>query len=145
MTRVADRLDGTGHGKEKVFSSSAYLVENLRRLGSGDRRHLGYPRQLGRAGPARLGDPVGVEFQPGVAFARNRSTWTTLLNASVDELADILAIPDGVTTIVTFPVAYTKGTEFKAGDPTTGRTDHLFRSMGVHPRPCVRRRRHDLR
>ena len=41
------------------------------------------------------------------------STWTTLLNASVDELAGILGIPDGITTIVTFPVAYTKGTEFK--------------------------------
>ena len=34
-------------------------------------------------------------------------------NASVDELAGILGIPDGITTIVTFPVAYTKGTEFK--------------------------------
>ena len=41
------------------------------------------------------------------------SAWTTLLNASVDELAGILGIPDGVTTIVTFPVAYTKGTDFK--------------------------------
>ena len=38
------------------------------------------------------------------------STWTTLLNASVDELVGILGIPDGITT---FPVAYTKGTEFK--------------------------------
>ena len=29
MTRVSDRLEGTGHGKEKVFNSSAYLVENF--------------------------------------------------------------------------------------------------------------------
>ena len=29
MINVADRLEGSGHGKEKVFSSSAYLVENF--------------------------------------------------------------------------------------------------------------------
>ena len=29
MINVADRLEGSGHGKEKVFSSSAFLVSRL--------------------------------------------------------------------------------------------------------------------
>jgi hypothetical protein len=40
------------------------------------------------------------------------AAWTTLLNAQTDDLADVLGIPAGVTTVVTFPVAYTRGTEF---------------------------------
>ena len=31
MINVADRLDGSGHGKEQVFNSSAYLVEHFAR------------------------------------------------------------------------------------------------------------------
>ena len=54
FARARQRLVGTGHPKEKVVSSSAYLVENM------------------------------------------------------------AGIPPGVTTVVTFPVAYTKGTEFSA-------------------------------
>jgi len=114
MTRVADRLDGTGHGKEKVFSSSAYLVENFAKAPVLVIAAIwGIHDNSGRPG---LFDSVIQSAWSFNLALRSRglgSTWTTLLNASVDELADILAIPDGVTTIVTFPIAYTKGTEFK--------------------------------
>ena len=114
MTRVSDRLEGTGHGKEKVFNSSAYLVENFAKAPVLVIAAIwGIHDNSGRPG---LFDSVIQSAWSFNLALRSRglgSTWTTLLNASVEELAGILAIPDGVTTIVTFPVAYTKGTEFK--------------------------------
>lgn len=114
MTRVSERLDGTGHGKEKVFNSSAYLVENFAKAPVLVIAAIwGIHDNSGRPG---LFDSVIQSAWSFNLALRSRglgSTWTTLLNASVDELAGILGIPDGVTTIVTFPVAHTKGTEFK--------------------------------
>ena len=114
MTRVSERLEGTGHGKEKVFNSSAYLVENFAKAPVLVIAAIwGIHDNSGRPG---LFDSVIQSAWSFNLALRSRglgSTWTTLLNASVDELAGILAIPDGVTTIVTFPVAYTKGTDFK--------------------------------
>ncbi|MEM9464554.1 MAG: nitroreductase family protein [Actinomycetota bacterium] len=114
MTRVSERLEGTGHGKEKVFNSSAYLVENFAKAPVLVIAAIwGIHDDSGRPG---LFDSVIQSAWSFNLALRSRglgSTWTTLLNASVDELAGILAIPDGVTTIVTFPVAYTKGSEFR--------------------------------
>lgn len=114
MINVADRLEGSGHGKEKVFSSSAYLVENFAKAPALVIAAIwGIHDNSGRPG---LFDSVIQSAWSFNLALRSRglgSTWTTLLNASVDELAGILGIPDGITTIVTFPVAYTKGTEFK--------------------------------
>ncbi|MEM9519211.1 MAG: nitroreductase family protein [Actinomycetota bacterium] len=113
MTQVSERLEGTGHGKEKVFNSSAYLVENFAKAPVLVIAAIwGIHDNSGRPG---LFDSVIQSAWSFNLALRSRglgSTWTTLLNASVDELAGILAIPDGITTIVTFPVAYTKGTEF---------------------------------
>ncbi|MFK8025290.1 MAG: nitroreductase family protein [Ilumatobacter sp.] len=114
MTRVANRLEGTGHGKERVFDSSAYLVENFAKAPVLVIAAIwGIHDDSGRPG---LFDSVIQSAWSFNLALRSRglgSTWTTLLNASVDELAGILGIPEGVTTIVTFPVAYTKGTDFK--------------------------------
>lgn len=41
------------------------------------------------------------------------SVWTTMHLAKEREVADLLGIPDTVTQAALFPVAYTKGTEFK--------------------------------
>ena len=114
MINVADRLEGSGHSKEKVFSSSAYLVENFAKAPALVIAAIwGIHDNSGRPG---LFDSVIQSAWSFNLALRSRglgSTWTTLLNASVDELAGILGIPRGITTIVTFPVAYTKGTEFK--------------------------------
>ena len=117
MINVADRLEGTGHGKEHVFSSSAYLVENFAKAPALVIAAIwGVHDNSGRPG---LFDSViqsAWSFNLALRARGLGSAWTTLLNASVDELAGILGIPDGVTTIVTFPVAYTKGTDFKVAD-----------------------------
>jgi nitroreductase len=41
------------------------------------------------------------------------SVWTTLHLTKAREVAEILGIPDGVTQVALFPVAYTIGTDFK--------------------------------
>ena len=41
------------------------------------------------------------------------SVWTTLHLSKEREVAEILGIPDGVTQVALFPVAYTVGTDFK--------------------------------
>ena len=114
MVTVADRLAGSGHGKEQVFSSSAYLVENFAKAPALVIAAIwGIHDDSGRPG---LFDSViqsAWSFNLALRARGLGSAWTTLLNASVDELAGILGIPDGVTTIVTFPVAYTKGTDFR--------------------------------
>jgi nitroreductase len=44
------------------------------------------------------------------------SVWTTLHLAKEREVAELLGIPDTVTQVALFPVAYTIGTDFKAAD-----------------------------
>lgn len=115
MTRIADRLDGSGHDKEKVFSSSSYLVENFSHAPVMVIAAIwGIHDNSGRPG---LFDSViqsAWSFNLALRARGLGTTWTTMLNANVEELAEVLGIPDGVTTIVTFPVAWTKGTDFKA-------------------------------
>ncbi len=115
MNHIADRLDGTGHDKEQVFKSSSHLVQHF-----ADAPVLviaaiwGIHDNSGRPG---LFDSViqsGWSFNLALRARGLGSTWTTMLNARTDELAELVGIPPGVTTIVTFPVAYTKGTDFSA-------------------------------
>ena len=114
MINVADRLEGGGHGKKVFGSKTAYLVENFAKAPALVIAAIwGIHDNSGRPG---LFDSViqsAWSFNLTLVKRGLGSTWTTLLNASVDELAGILGIPDGITTIVTFPVAYAKGTEFK--------------------------------
>ena len=114
MINVADQLVGSGHGKEHVFSSSAYLVENFAKAPALVIAAIwGTHDNSGRPG---LFDSViqsAWSFNLALRARGLGSAWTTLLNTSVEELAELLGIPPGVTTIVTFPVAYTKGTDFK--------------------------------
>ncbi len=115
MTKIADRLEGTGHAQEKVFASSAHLVEHFDAAPALVIAGIwGRHDDSGRPG---LFDSV---LQSAWSFnlalrARGLGTaWTTMLNAREAELTEILGIPPGVTTVVTFPVGYTIGTDFKA-------------------------------
>lgn len=44
------------------------------------------------------------------------TTWTTLLSARQDQVADLLGIPDNVTHTVMLPIAYTKDAVLKPAD-----------------------------
>ena len=107
------RLDGTGHVKEKVVSSSAYLVENYAKApvlvmcaiwGTHD--------NSGKPGLFDSGIQSAWSFNLALRSRGLGTVYATMLNEKRDEVADLLGIPPGITTLVCFPVAYTKGTDF---------------------------------
>ena len=107
------RLDGTGHPKEHIVSSSAYLVENYAKAPALVMLAIwGIHDDSGR--PGLFDSAIGSAWSFNLAL-RSRglgTAYATMLNNKPDEVAELLGMPPGLTTLVCFPVAYTKGTEF---------------------------------
>jgi nitroreductase len=106
--------------QQRIFESAKYLADNMHRAPV-----LLIPCFTGRA---ESGGAIGQASQYGsvlpaawsfmlAARARGLGTaWTTLHLMFEQEAAKVLGIPyDQVTQTALIPVAYTKGTEFKAG------------------------------
>ena len=114
MIEASRRLAGTGDPRERAMASSAHLAEHL-----GDVPAIVIPVILGRhdgSGRPGLFDSV---IQSGWSFclalrARGLGTaWTSAGLAKAPEIKELLGIPEDVTEIAMFPVAWTKGTDFK--------------------------------
>ena len=107
------RLDGTGHPKERVVSSGAYLVENFSKAPVlvmcaiwGIHDNSGQPGLFDSAIPSAWSFNLALRSRGlGTAYA-------TMLNNKSNEVVELLGIPSGVTTLVCFPVAYTIGHDF---------------------------------
>ena len=110
----AEQHTGTGHPKQGVLDSAAYLAENLERVPVLVLATVwGVHDGSGRPG---LFDSVIQAAWSFCLALRSRglgSAWTTLHLGKAKEFAEILGIPDGVTQVVLLPVAWTIGTEFK--------------------------------
>ena len=109
-----DRLAGSGDPQESTMRSGAHLAEHLSEVPV-----IVIPTILGRhdgSGRPGLFDSV---IQSGWSFclalrARGLGTaWTTAGLAKEPEIKELLGIPDDVTEIAMFPVAWTIGTDFK--------------------------------
>ncbi|MGI9613595.1 MAG: nitroreductase family protein [Acidimicrobiales bacterium] len=115
MVEARDRIAGTGHPNERVMNSAAHLAENLERAPA-----IVIPTIIGRhdgSGRPGLFDSViqGVWSFCLALRARGLGTaWTTAILNAEDDIAELLAIPDNMTQIAMIPVAWTKGTEFRA-------------------------------
>lgn len=114
MAAAADRLRGTGHPQERVMESAAHLAEHLAEVPA-----IVIPTIIGRHdGGSRPGlfDSVIQAAWSFCLALRARGLGTTWVTAALQDEArvkEILGIPEHMTEIVLFPVAYTKGTEFK--------------------------------
>ena len=131
FTNARQRLIGTGHPKEKVVASSAYLVENMAKAPVLVIAAIwGIHDNSGRPGLFDTVIPSAWSFNLALRSRGLGTAYTTMLNGNVEKVAAILGIPPGVTTVVTFPVAYTKGTEFRAAPRRTASEITYFDQWG---------------
>ena len=107
------RLDETGHPKEHIVSSSAYLVENYAKAPALVMLAIwGIHDDSGRPGLFDSAIPSAWSFNLALRSRGLGTAYATMLNNKSEEVAELLGMPPGLTTLVCFPVAYTKGTEF---------------------------------
>ena len=107
------RLDGTGHPKEQVVSSSAYLVENFANVPVLVMCAIwGIHDNSGRPGLFDSAIPSAWSFNLALRSRGLGTAYATMLNDKTDEVSELLGIPKGVTTLVCFPVAHTIGHDF---------------------------------
>jgi nitroreductase len=110
--------EGSGGGQDqRVFDSALYLAENLERAPAfvipclaedlAKMDSLGATVALGSICQAAW------SFQLALRARGLGSCWTTLHLRNADRVADLLAIPAGITQVALIPVAYTKGLDFR--------------------------------
>jgi len=113
MVNAADRLAGTGAPQEQNMASAAYLAEHLAEVPA-----IVIPTIIGRhdgSGRPGLFDSV---IQAGWSFCvalRSRglgTAWVTAVLTEQDAVKELLGLPEHLTEIAMFPVAWTKGTDF---------------------------------
>ena len=76
--------------------------------------------------------PAGWSFMLALRSRGLGSVWTTLHLAREREVAELLGIPDTVTQIALFPVAYTVGTDFKPASRPPAETVTSWDTWGEH-------------
>jgi nitroreductase/uncharacterized protein YndB with AHSA1/START domain len=132
MSAAAERLRGSGHRNEKVMASSAYLAEHL-----ADVPAIVIPTIIGRhdgSGRPGLFDSVIQAAWSFCLALRARglgTTWVTAALADTAKVKEILGIPERMTEIALFPVAYTKGTAFKRAPRHPARSITYFDRFGT--------------
>lgn len=114
VIETAKRLEGTGHQNEKLMSGARHLGENIARTPA-----LVIPTIIGThdgSGRPGLFDSVVQSAWSFMVALRSRglgTVWTTMYLNEADAVAELLELPDEVTQICLFPVAYTIGSDFK--------------------------------
>ena len=132
MTDAAERLRGTGHPQEKVMQSATYLAEHLAEVPA-----IVVPTIIGRhdgSGRPGLFDSVIQAAWSFCLALRARGLGTTWMTAALqDEAAvkELLGIPDHMTEIAIFPVAWTIGTDFRRAPRHPARSITYFDRFGV--------------
>lgn len=115
MIASRDRLAGTDHPSEKVMASAAHLAEHLAEVPA-----IVIPTIIGLhdgSGKPGLFDSVIQSVWSFCVALRARglgTAWTTAVLNRGDAIAELLGVPAGNTPIAMIPVAYTKGTHFRA-------------------------------
>ena len=119
VIETAKRLEGSGHQNERLMTGARHLGENIARTPA-----LVIPTILGRhdgSGRPGLFDSVIQSAWSFMVALRSRglgTVWTTMYLNEAPAVAELLELPDHVTQICLFPVAYTIGADFK---PTSRR------------------------
>jgi nitroreductase len=132
MSAAADRLRGTGHPNEKVMASAVYLAEHLAEVPA-----IVIPVIIGRhdsSGRPGLFDSVIQAAWSFCLALRARGLGTAWVTAALQDAAkvkEILGIPEHMTEIALFPVAWTKGTGFRRAPRHPARAITYFDRFGT--------------
>jgi nitroreductase len=132
MSAAAERLAGTGHPSEKAMASAAYLADHLAEVPA-----IVVPTIIGRhdgSGHPGLFDSVIQAAWSFCLALRARGLGTTWVTAGLQDTAAfkaILGIPEHMTEIAVFPVAWTKGTDFKRAPREPARAITYFDRFGT--------------
>lgn len=119
VIETAKRLEGSGHQNERLMAGARHLGENIARTPA-----LVIPTVIGRhdgSGRPGLFDSVIQSAWSFMVALRSRglgTVWTTMYLNEGSAVAELLEIPEHMSQICLFPVAYTKGVDFK---PTSRR------------------------
>jgi len=118
----AEALAGTGRRNEKVMASAAHLATNLQVVPAIVIATI-WGEHDGSGRPGLFDSVIQSAWSFCLALrARGLGTaWTTMHLNAVDEVNELLGVPDGVTQVVLLPVAYTVGTEFHEAARTPAR------------------------
>ena len=131
VIETAERLEGTDHQSATMMQGAKHLAENISRLPA-----LVIPTIIGRhdnSGRPGLFDSViqaGWSFQVALRARGLGSVWTTMYMSEAPAVAELLHIPDDVTQIALFPVAYTIDTDFKKARRYPAREISYFDRFG---------------
>ena len=113
VIETAERLEGTNHPNARMMQGAKRLAESIASMPA-----LVIPTIIGRhdgSGRPGLFDSVIQSAWSFMVALRSRglgSVWTTMYLGQADAVAELLELPDDVTQICLFPVAYTKGVDF---------------------------------
>ena len=119
VIEAAERIKDTDHPNARMMQGAKRLAENIAKVPA-----LVIPTIIGihdGSGRPGLFDSVIQSAWSFMVALRARglgTVWTTMYLNKRHEVAELLEIPPGNTQICLFPVAYTKGTDFK---PTSRR------------------------
>ncbi len=131
MNSAAERLRGTGHPQERVMASAAYLAEHLSEVPA-----IVIPTILGvhdgSGRPGLFDSVIQAAWSFCIALrARGLGTaWVTGIFEDMPKVKELLGIPGDVTEIVMFPVAWTKGTDFRRAERHPARSITYFDHYG---------------
>jgi nitroreductase len=132
MTAAARRMRSTDDPNAKVMASAAYLAAHLAEVPA-----IVIPTIIGHhdgSGRPGLFDSV---IQAAWSFclalrARGLGTaWVTAALADTEKVKQILCVPEHMTEIVMFPVAWTKGTTFRRAVRPPARAITYFDRFGT--------------
>jgi nitroreductase len=132
MAPAVERLRGTGHPQERVMESALYLAEHLAEVPA-----IVIPTIIGRHDGGTRPGLFDSVIQAAWSFClalRARGMGTTWVTAALQDEAkvkEILHIPEHMTEIVLFPVAFTKGTEFSRAPRRPAREITYFDRFGT--------------
>jgi nitroreductase len=113
VIETAERLEATDHPNARMMQGAKRLAESIASMPA-----LVIPTIIGRhdgSGRPGLFDSVIQSAWSFMVALRSRglgTVWTTMYLREADAVAELLELPDEVTQICLFPVAYTKGVDF---------------------------------